>query len=103
MSSGGGKFVFRAVGPGDGFIVGDVVDEASVEDPDEAVAKGSKGLVVGVSGGASGVVVAPGSGRRGQGREGPQVDGVGHALVRTWRASTTFLVPDARVMGDVPA
>jgi hypothetical protein len=48
MSSGGGKFRLRAVGPGDGLVVGGVVGEAAVEDADEAVAEGAEGLVVSV-------------------------------------------------------
>jgi hypothetical protein len=40
MPSGVGKFVLRAVGRGDGFVVGGVVGEAAVEDADEAVAEG---------------------------------------------------------------
>jgi len=31
------------------------------------------------------------------------VDGVGEPVVRAWRASTVFFVPEARVIGAVPA
>jgi hypothetical protein len=34
MSSGGGKFALRAVGPGDGLVVNGLVAEAAVEDAD---------------------------------------------------------------------
>lgn len=44
-----------AVGPGGLFVVNGAVVAAAVEEPDEAVARGSKCSVVGVTGGASGV------------------------------------------------
>jgi hypothetical protein len=53
MSSRGGEFVFGAVGPGDGFVVGHMVGEAAMQDADEAVAEGSEGLVVGSDRGAT--------------------------------------------------
>ena len=36
--------------PGDGLVIGRVVLEAAVEDPDEAIAEGSESGVMGVSG-----------------------------------------------------
>ena len=47
--------------PGGVFVVERSVAEAAVEDPDEAVAKGAEGLVVGGPGGAALVVVGPGA------------------------------------------
>ena len=67
--------------PGDVFVVGDVVGEASVEDADESVAEGAEGLVVGVVGRSTLVVVAACSGRSGERGEGPQVDRIGESLV----------------------
>jgi hypothetical protein len=65
-----------AVCPGGVFVVGGVVAEAAVQDPDESVAQCAGGLVVGVAGGS---VLFVGQARAGtgiEGAEGPLVDGV---------------------------
>ena len=59
------------VGPGGGLVVGLVVAQAAVEDPDEPVGEGSEGLVVGVAGCAVPVVV--GAGARGAIQRGRSV------------------------------
>ena len=59
--------------------------------------------MVGGSGGAFGVVVGAGAGRAAQGVQRPLVERVGEAAVAGERASTTRLLPDARVIGAVPA
>jgi hypothetical protein len=71
--------VFRCVAPGGGLVVEGAVFEAAVEN------------------------AHPGSGRRVERREGPQVDGAARRSLRGLRANTTRSVPAARVMGDVPA
>src|SRR5262252_1105148 len=80
MSSSAGGLV-AVVAPGDVFVVGGMAGQAAVEDAGEAVAEGVQGLVVGVAGGAAVVVAGPGAGAGGERGEGPQVDGVGEALV----------------------
>ena len=62
MSSSFGDLLLGSVSPGDVLVVDGVVFEAAVEDPDEAVAEGSEGGVVGVTGGPVGVVERAGSG-----------------------------------------
>jgi hypothetical protein len=52
-----------------------------VEDADQAVGQGPQGLVVGGATGAELVVVGPGALGTGQSAEGPQVAGIGQALV----------------------
>jgi hypothetical protein len=39
MSSGSSKFDLRAMAPGGLLVVGHVVDEATMEDPDQAIAE----------------------------------------------------------------
>ena len=63
------------------FVVGGVVFEASVEDADEAVGEGSGCLVVGVAVGSVLVVEVAGAGACGERGEGPEVAGVGEAVV----------------------
>ena len=64
LSSGDGVGCL-SVGPGCVFVVGGVVLEASVEDPDETVPEGAEGLVVTVAVGAVLVVEHPGAGASG--------------------------------------
>ncbi len=59
--------------------VGLAVVEAAVEDADESVAEGAEGFVVGVSLGASVVVVGAGAGAVGERAEGPLVEGIREA------------------------
>jgi hypothetical protein len=81
-----------------------VAGEAAVEDADQAVAEGAEGLVVGVAGGAAGVVEgarAPGLVLSAENAQRQMASA--RRLLRAWRARTTRRVPEARVMGDVPA
>jgi hypothetical protein len=91
------------VSPGRLLVVEDAVTEAAMQEADEAVGEGAQGAVVCVAGLPSAVVEGSGAGARGEGGEGPQVAGVGEAAVPGVAARTTRLVPDALVMGDVPA
>ena len=72
LSSGGGL----AVVPGGVFVVGGLVCEAAVEDPDETVGEGSEGSVVGVANPAAVVVEDAGTGAGADGGECPEVAGL---------------------------
>ena len=52
-----------------------------MEEPDEPVAEGSQGAVVGVAGGSSLVIELSGPGAGGEGGEGPLVAGVSESFV----------------------
>ena len=93
-----------SVAPGDVLVVAGAVVEAAVQDADPTVAECSEGLVVRVASGTAVVVERVGL------RGSTVIEENAHwssasarRSLRTNRASTTDLVPDARVMGDVPA
>jgi len=56
MSSGLRNFDVVSMAPGNAFVVSRVVVEASVEDPDRAIAEGTQRGMVGVAGGPASVV-----------------------------------------------
>ena len=95
--------VWGWLGPGVPLAVAAVVAQAAVQDADQTVGQCSEGLVVGGAAAAQLVVVGPSAWGTGQGAEGPEVAGVGQALLRARRARTTVRVPEARVIGAVPA
>jgi len=59
LSSGQRNLVVSAMGPSDTFVVGAVVAEASVEDPDEAIPECTEGSVMGIASCPSSVVEGP--------------------------------------------
>jgi hypothetical protein len=61
MSSGGGEIVLGAVSPGNGFVIGAVVDETTVENADQAVSEGSEGGMMSIASGPVGVVEGAGA------------------------------------------
>ena len=74
-----------------------------MQDVNEAVAEGAQGLVVGIPGGAAGVVEGAGGGLAVIAAKAQRKIASASRLSRACRASTTRRVPDARVIGDVPA
>ena len=91
------------MGPGLGFVVGGAGLEAAVEDADEAVAELAQGGVVADVSSSHRVVVGAGAGRSAEGAQGPLVHGVCEAVVVYVAGQYGFFVPEARVIGDVPA
>ena len=83
-------------------VVGDAVGEAAVEDADEAVREGAQGLVVRGPAGSMSVVVGAGSWRGDEGSESLLESASARRRLRAYLAKTTRLVPDARVIGDMP-
>lgn len=77
MSSGG----VLTVAPGGVFVVSGVVSEAAVQDADESVSQGSKGLMVQVTKGASVVVEGSCAGAARERAECPLIDRVVETLV----------------------
>jgi hypothetical protein len=77
--------------------------EAAVEDADESVAGLAKRGVVAVFSSAHRLVVGAGARRPAECAECPLVHGIGEPVVAGVSGSTVFSVPEARVMGDVPA
>lgn len=77
--------------------------EAAVQDADPAAAQGAQGFVVFIAGGAALVLERAGAGALGQSAEGPLVDRVVQALVAHVAGQEDLLLPEALVMGEVPA
>ena len=74
-----------------------------MEDADETVGESAEGLVVGLATRPMGVVVAPSSWRPSQRRVPPAEASIDEVAIRATRASTVRRVPEARVIGAVPA
>src|ERR1039458_7346613 len=114
MSGCEGSGVCDVIGPGGCLVVAGAGFQAAVLDADEAVADLAEGGVAALAAGALLVVAgagAGGCGQRGQGPGGQGVPGPGAGggrasasrLLRTNRARTILLRPDARVIGLDPA
>ena len=78
--------------------------QAAMEDADELVGELAACGLGGVGSGVMGVVVGPRPrGCPDSDRRPPRSSGSKSRLLRTKRAITTWLVPEARVIGAVPA
>ena len=104
MSSRGGRLreVFP-VAPGGCLVVEGARLEASVQDADESVRQSPQCVVVLDAAGAEVVVAGAGAGGCVQGGEGLGVEGVDEPVVVDEPGRDDFLLPDARVIGDVAA
>ena len=104
MSSGGVRLrdVFPAA-PGGGLVVAGAGLEASVQDADQAAGQSSEGIVVFESLGALGVVEGAGTRETLSAAKAWIISASMSRSLRTNRAATILRLPEARVMGLVPA
>jgi hypothetical protein len=100
MSSGG---LLGTMGPGGGFVVAGAGFEAVVEDADERVGQLAQCGVVFDVAGLELVVVGAGAGGGVECAEGLGGEASMSRSLCTCRARTTFFLPEARVIGLVPA
>jgi hypothetical protein len=79
------------------------MSKAAMQDADEAIGNGTQGLVVRLTAAAVIVVEAPDTGRGPERGVCPAEAHVRQVPLRATRASTVRRVPEARVIGAVPA